>query len=133
MSYSRFIWQFLLFFAVHLLAATVAGSFSTFAILSLGGFILPLSSFPSWMTWGFWMSPLSYGEIGITVNEFRAPRWRKVSPGPENISVGEQIMRRRGLLFEGYFYWISLGALFGFFVLFNIVSTIALTYLGRPS
>ncbi|XXG89829.1 hypothetical protein AAC387_Pa12g1737 [Persea americana] len=57
----------------------------------------------------------------------------QVSPGPENISVGEQIMRRRGLLFEGYFYWISLGALFGIFVLFNIVSTIALTYLGRPS
>lgn len=39
-------------------------------------------------------------------------------------------MKRRGLLFEGYFYWISLGALFGFFVLFNIVATFALTYLG---
>lgn len=54
----RFIHQFLLFFAVHLMsaslqralgslcrtfiAATVVGSFSTLAIISLGGFILPL-------------------------------------------------------------------------------------------
>ncbi|XXG90712.1 hypothetical protein AAC387_Pa12g2411 [Persea americana] len=143
----RFICQFFLFFAVHLMsaslqralgsvcrtfiAATVVGSFSTLAIISLGGFVLPLSSFPAWMSWGFWICPLSYAEIGITINEFRAPRWREISSA--NISIGEQVLKRRGLLFEGYFYWISLGALFGFFVLFNAVATFALTYLGSPS
>lgn len=33
---------------------------------------------PSWLEWGFWASPFSYSEIGITVNEFLAPRWQKV-------------------------------------------------------
>lgn len=33
---------------------------------------------PSWLQWGFWVSPLTYGEIGLTVNEFLAPRWGKV-------------------------------------------------------
>lgn len=33
---------------------------------------------PTWLQWGFWLSPLSYGEIGVTVNEFLAPRWEKV-------------------------------------------------------
>lgn len=39
---------------------------------------LPAASMPSWLEWGFWVSPLTYGEIGLTVNEFRAPRWEKV-------------------------------------------------------
>jgi len=33
---------------------------------------------PVWLAWGFWISPLTYGEIGLTVNEFLAPRWEKV-------------------------------------------------------
>lgn len=34
---------------------------------------------PSWLKWGFWVCPLSYGEIGLTVNEFLSPRWNKVN------------------------------------------------------
>jgi hypothetical protein len=36
------------------------------------------ASMPAWLEWGFWFSPLTYGEIGLTVNEFLAPRWGKV-------------------------------------------------------
>jgi hypothetical protein len=39
---------------------------------------LVAASMPAWLKWGFWVSPFSYGEIGITVNEFLAPRWEKV-------------------------------------------------------
>ncbi|XP_058094885.1 pleiotropic drug resistance protein 3-like isoform X1 [Magnolia sinica] len=143
----RFFCQFLLFFAVHLMsasmqraiaavfrtfmAATTVMSFSILISLSFGGFILPLSSIPAWMTWGFWVFPLSYAEIGVTVNEFHAPRWRLISSA--NVSVGEQVMRRRGLLYESYFYWISLGALFGFIVILNTVFILALTFLKSPS
>lgn len=34
---------------------------------------------PLWLEWAFWLSPLSYGEIGLAINEFLAPRWQKVS------------------------------------------------------
>lgn len=40
--------------------------------------VLVAASMPTWLEWGFWVSPLSYGEIGLTVNEFLAPRWEKV-------------------------------------------------------
>lgn len=40
---------------------------------------LVAASMPTWLEWGFWVSPLSYGEIGLTVNEFLAPRWEKVN------------------------------------------------------
>lgn len=36
-------------------------------------------SMPAWLKWGFWVNPLSYGEIGLSVNEFLAPRWNQVT------------------------------------------------------
>jgi hypothetical protein len=36
------------------------------------------ASMPNWLKWGFWLSPLSYAEIGLTGNEFLAARWLKV-------------------------------------------------------
>lgn len=30
---------------------------------------------PSWWSWGYWVSPLTYGFNAITVNEMFAPRW----------------------------------------------------------
>lgn len=39
-----------------------------------------VASIPSWLKWGFWVSPLTYAEIGLAVNEFLAPRWQKVTP-----------------------------------------------------
>ncbi|KAL7173713.1 hypothetical protein ACSBR2_033044 [Camellia fascicularis] len=33
---------------------------------------------PSWLRWGFWLFPMTYGEIGLALNEFLAPRWQKL-------------------------------------------------------
>lgn len=37
------------------------------------------ASFPTWLQWAFWLSPTAYAEIGLSINEFQAPRWQKVS------------------------------------------------------
>jgi hypothetical protein len=31
-----------------------------------------------WWIWGYWLSPLTYGQRAISVNEFGAERWIKV-------------------------------------------------------
>ncbi|MBA0582089.1 hypothetical protein Gorai_024241, partial [Gossypium raimondii] len=49
-----------------------------------------------------------------------------------NTSIGQQTLESRGLSFDGYFYWISVAALFGFILLFNAVFTLALTFLNPP-
>ncbi|XP_022749067.1 pleiotropic drug resistance protein 3-like isoform X2 [Durio zibethinus] len=139
----RFFRQFLLYFGVHLasismfrciaslfqtiVASTTVGALAIMIILLFGGFILPRPSLPSWLEWGFWLSPLTYGEIGLTVNEFLAPRWEKVMSG--NTSLGQQTLESRGLGFDSYFYWISIAALFGFMLFFNVGFTFALTFL----
>ncbi|GAV73165.1 ABC_tran domain-containing protein/ABC2_membrane domain-containing protein/PDR_assoc domain-containing protein [Cephalotus follicularis] len=143
---SRFFRQFLLLFFVHLsslsmfrclasvfqtvVAATTAGSLALLSVLLFAGFVITHSSMPVWLRWGFWISPITYGEIGLSVNEFLAPRWQqKLS---SNTTIGEEILKSRGLDYEGYFFWISVGALFGFTLLFNIGYTLALNFLKSP-
>ncbi|XP_059437196.1 pleiotropic drug resistance protein 3-like [Corylus avellana] len=138
--------QFFLLFAVHFSslsmfrflasvfqtnnASLTASSFAILFIVLFGGFIINKSSIPVWLKWGFWVSPLTYGEIGLSVNEFLAPRWQKMLS--TNITIGREILESRGLNFNGYLYWISLGALFGFALAFNIGYILALTFLKSP-
>uniref|UniRef100_A0A2N9EIA3 ABC transporter domain-containing protein n=1 Tax=Fagus sylvatica TaxID=28930 RepID=A0A2N9EIA3_FAGSY len=142
----RFFRHFLLLLTVHLMsismfrfiaslfqtvvASMAAGSLSIIVVLLFGGFVIPKSSMPAWLKWGFWVSPFSYGEIGITVNEFLAPRWEKKLS--VNTTLGRQALEGHGLNFDGYFYWISISALTGFTVLFNVGFTLALTFLKPP-
>ncbi|KAH7669104.1 Iron-chelate-transporting ATPase protein [Dioscorea alata] len=142
---SRFFRQFLLLFLVHQMslslfrfiaacfqttvASTVGGTLCLLVILIFGGFILPRPSIPSWLKWGFWISPLTYTEIGLTVNEFLAPRWQKISG--TNTTIGDEVLTSRGLDFKSYFYWISIGALLGYSLLLNVGFTLALTF-KRP-
>ncbi|KAL5582398.1 hypothetical protein UlMin_014840 [Ulmus minor] len=142
----RFFKQFLLLFLVHqvstslfrLIASVVrtpsvaatCGLFSLIVIFLFGGFIIPKPSLPAWLEWGFWLSPLAYAEIGVSINEFLAPRWQKVSSS--NVSIGQQVLTRQGLSFNDYFYWVTIGALLGFWMVFNIGFTCALSYLKAP-
>lgn len=43
-------------------------------------------------------------------------------------TIGKQVLFGRGLDYKSHFYWIALGGLFGFSLLFNIGFTLALTY-----
>ncbi|TXG48920.1 hypothetical protein EZV62_024795 [Acer yangbiense] len=124
----RFFRQFVLLFAMHFTSISmfrfVASVFQT-VVASMTA-----ASMPVWMKWGFWLSPLTYGEIGLSVNEFLAPRWQKTLS--TNITIGRATLESRGLNYDEYHFWISLGALFGFALAFNIGFTLALSFLKSP-
>ncbi|KAL1220620.1 ABC transporter G family member 41 [Cardamine amara subsp. amara] len=142
----RFFQQFLILSAFHLscvsmfraiaaifrtvVSSTITGAISIFVLSLFGGFIIPKSSMPTWLGWGFWLSPLSYAEIGLTTNEFFAPRWRKFISG--NTTTGEQVLDVRGLNFGRHSYWTAFGALIGFILFFNALYALALTYRNNP-
>ncbi len=50
-----------------------------------------------------------------------------------NKTLGHAIIERRGLFAEARFYWIGIGALFGFCIIYNVLFTLALAYLNRKS
>ncbi|XP_028548794.1 pleiotropic drug resistance protein 3-like [Dendrobium catenatum] len=142
----RFFCQFLLLFILHQTStsifrflASITGTAHTSSLLGnlalvisfmFGGFILPKYSFPFWLRWAFWFSPATYAQIALSLNEFQAPRWQKLSS--ENMTLGQHILKSQGLDFKNYFYWLSIGALFGFTLLLNIGIALALTYSNNP-
>ncbi|GKV17135.1 hypothetical protein SLEP1_g27677 [Rubroshorea leprosula] len=143
---SRFFCQVILLLALHFALISMfrflasifqtadisltAGSFAMLLSFLFGGFVIAKPSMPVWLKWGFWVSPLSYAEIGLSVNEFLAPRrQRDLST---NTTIGRAMLESRGLNFDGYFFWISLGALAGFALIFNIGFTLALSILKSP-
>ncbi|XP_051124588.1 pleiotropic drug resistance protein 3-like isoform X2 [Andrographis paniculata] len=138
----RFFRQMFLFFAVHftsismyrfvaaafrtVVASSMAGALLVITVLLFGGFIIPKPSMPIWLKWAFWVSPVSYGEIGLSINEFLAPRWQKQLPG--NKTIGNLILENRGLNFDGHMFWISIVALLGFTLLFNTFFALVLSF-----
>ncbi|TVU26714.1 hypothetical protein EJB05_29273, partial [Eragrostis curvula] len=114
-----------------MVVGSVGGPTAFLVVLLFGGFIIPRPLLPNWLKWGFWLSPLSYGEIALTGNELLAPRWLKSTT--LGVSLGRRTLMDRGLDFSNYFYWISVGALIGFILLFNIGFAIGLTIKKRTS
>lgn len=100
---------------------------AVFLLLMFGGFILPKSSMPGWLNWGFWVSPLAYAQISIAIDEFLSPIWQKETI--QNITIGNQALINHGLYYSWNFYWISIAALLGFIIVFYIAFGLALTYI----
>uniref|UniRef100_K4AIA6 ABC transporter domain-containing protein n=1 Tax=Setaria italica TaxID=4555 RepID=K4AIA6_SETIT len=141
----RFFRFMLLLFSVHQMALglfrmmgaiardmTIANSFGSaalLAILLLGGFIVPKEAIKPWWQWAYWVSPLMYGQRAISVNEFSASRWSKVLAG-SNSTVGTNVLISHNLPTQDYWYWIGVGALLAYAVLFNGLFTLALAFLN---
>uniref|UniRef100_A0A5B6YJY6 Putative pleiotropic drug resistance protein 1-like n=1 Tax=Davidia involucrata TaxID=16924 RepID=A0A5B6YJY6_DAVIN len=141
----RFFRQYLLLLLVNQMASAlfrfigaagrnmiVANTFGTFALLlliALGGFILSRENIKKWWIWGFWMSPLMYAQNAILVNEFFGKSWgRVVSNATEPLGI--VVLRSRGFFTDAYWYWLGVGALFGFIFVCNLCYTLALTFLN---
>ncbi|CAG7908065.1 unnamed protein product [Brassica rapa] len=144
---SRFLRQFMMLFAVHFtsismfrciaaifqtgVASMAAGSFAVLITFVFAGFAIPYTDMPGWLKWGFWVNPIGYAEIGLSVNEFLAPRWQQMQP--TNVTLGRTILESRGLNYDDYMYWVSLCALLGQTLIFNIIFTLALSFLKSPT
>ncbi|KAL0369558.1 UNVERIFIED_CONTAM: Pleiotropic drug resistance protein 2 [Sesamum angustifolium] len=141
----RFFKQLLAFIGVHQMAlslfrfiaaagrtqvvANTLGTFTLLMVFVLGGFIVAKDDIKDWMIWGYYVSPMMYGQNAIAINEFLAERWSAPTTGSEP-TVGKTLLRDRGLFTTESWYWICIMALFGFSLLFNVLFIAALTYLN---
>ncbi|KAL6638325.1 hypothetical protein ACP70R_025897 [Stipagrostis hirtigluma subsp. patula] len=147
----RFFRQFIAFFATHQMAMAlfrflgailktmvVANTFGMLVMLIVfifGGFVIRRNDIRPWWIWGYWASPMMYSQNAISVNEFLASRW--ATPNNDTTidapTVGKAILKSKGLFTEEWGFWLSIGALIGFTILFNILYLLALTYLSPSS
>ncbi|KAL2554989.1 ABC transporter G family member 40 [Forsythia ovata] len=114
----------------NIIVANTFGSFALLLLFALGGTVLSRDKINKWWKWGFWSSPLMYAQNAIVVNEFRGNNWKNVIPFT-NESLGVAVLRYRGFFTEAYWYWIGIGALFGFTILFNSGFMLALAFLKQ--
>ncbi|KAF8009460.1 hypothetical protein BT93_J0450 [Corymbia citriodora subsp. variegata] len=143
----RFFKQFLAFFGVNQMAlslfrfiaavgrtqvvANTLGTFTLLLVFILGGFIVAKDDISKGMIWGYYVSPMMYGQNAIAINEFLSERWNKPSPlGSSEPTVGKALLAQRGLYRTESWYWISIMALLAFSIVFNILFTAALTFLN---
>ncbi|KAG0538404.1 hypothetical protein BDA96_03G233200 [Sorghum bicolor] len=116
--------------ARNMIVANVFGSFMLLIFMVLGGFILVRDKVKKWWIWGYWISPLMYAQNAISVNEMLGHSWDKILNSSVSYeTLGVQSLKSRGVFPEAKWYWIGLGALLGFVMLFNCLFTLALAYL----
>ncbi|KAK2651460.1 hypothetical protein Ddye_011316 [Dipteronia dyeriana] len=113
----------------NIIVANTFGSFALFLLYSMGGFLLSREDIKKWWIWVYWCSPVMYGQNAIMVNEFLGHRWDKILPNSTK-TLGVAVLKSRGFVTEAYWYWLGVGAMIGFILLFNVGFTLALTFLN---
>ncbi|XP_073011839.1 ABC transporter G family member 45-like isoform X1 [Typha latifolia] len=145
-SVIRFLQQFLVLFGMHQMAislyrflaslgrtqvmANTLGTTTLIAIFVLGGFVISKDDLQPWVRWAHWASPFTYAQNAVSLNEFLDKRWNTEYIGGDTLGVA--ILKSRGMATEWHWFWISVGALIGFSVIFNILSLFALVLLNPP-
>ncbi|CAI9270844.1 unnamed protein product [Lactuca saligna] len=145
---TRFFKQLLTFFSIHQMAlslfrliaaiartdvlANTLGAFVLLLILVLGGFVVAKDDTEPWMSWGFYASPMMYAQTALVINEFLDKRWSapNIDPRINASTIGEALLKSRSFFTKDYWFYISIGVLIGFSILFNILFIIALTFLN---
>ncbi|QCD97794.1 ATP-binding cassette [Vigna unguiculata] len=105
------------------------GSYVLSILIAMSGFVLSKDNVKKWWLWGFWSSPMMYGQNALVNNEFLGKRWRHVLPN-STTPLGVEVLKSRGFFTEPKWYWIGVGALFGYAIVFNITYILALSYLN---
>ncbi|CAA6670849.1 unnamed protein product [Spirodela intermedia] len=111
----------------NMVIANTFGSFAVLVVMVLGGFVLAREM----VEMGMWVSPMMYAQYGVFINEFLGKSWSKVSDSPGTTEpLGILVLRSRSVFTEAKWYWIGVGALAGYMLLFNVFITLALQYLN---
>ncbi|CAL2280413.1 unnamed protein product [Prunus armeniaca] len=63
------LFRFIAGFGRSLTIVNTFGSFALVMLFALGGFVLSREDIKKWRIWGYWISPLMYGQNAIVVNE----------------------------------------------------------------
>uniref|UniRef100_A0A0E0IQF1 ABC transporter domain-containing protein n=1 Tax=Oryza nivara TaxID=4536 RepID=A0A0E0IQF1_ORYNI len=120
----RFFRFMLLLFSIHQMALGLFRMMGAIARdMTIARFIKP------WWDWAYWISPLMYAQRAVSVNEFSASRWSKVSVSG-NMTVGTNILISHSLPTDDHWFWIGVGVLLAYSIFFNIMFTLALAFLN---
>ncbi|PPS13301.1 hypothetical protein GOBAR_AA07350 [Gossypium barbadense] len=92
--------------ARDMVIANIFGSAALLLVFLLGGFVIPKDQIKPWWVWASCLSPLQYAQRAISINEYTATRWKKISATGNN-TVGYNVLHQHGLPSAKYWYWLG--------------------------
>ncbi|GAU19343.1 hypothetical protein TSUD_336300 [Trifolium subterraneum] len=116
-GFDPYIGRFIAAIGRDLTVALTFGSFVLAILFAMSGFVLSKDSIKKGWIWGFWISPMMYGQNAM------------VLPNSTE-SLGVEVLKSRGYFTESYWYWIGVVALIGYTLVFNFGYILALTFLN---
>ncbi|CAI0420340.1 unnamed protein product, partial [Linum tenue] len=125
------LFRFLAAIGRNVIVASTLSSFILLVLMTLSGFVLSRDKINKFWIWGYWISPFMYADNAILANEFLGDNWQQQVAPLSTEPLGTQVLKFRGFFTDPNWYWIGIGALFGFTILFNILFALALTFLDR--
>ncbi|CAI0420522.1 unnamed protein product, partial [Linum tenue] len=123
------LFRFLAAIGRNVIVASTLSSFILLVLMTLSGFVLSRDKINKFWIWGYWISPFMYADNAILANEFLGDNWQQQVAPLSTEPLGTQVLKFRGFFTDPNWYWIGIGALFGFTILFNILFALALTFL----
>ncbi|KAH9666384.1 ABC transporter G family member 40 [Citrus sinensis] len=115
-----------------MVVANTFGSLVLLLLFVLGGFVLSRDDIKKWWKWGYWCSPLMYAQNAIVVNEFLGNSWKKIFPNKTK-PLGIEVLDSRGFFTDAYWYWLGVGALTGFIILFQFAFGTSKAFISEES
>ncbi|KAK8690337.1 hypothetical protein V6N13_089030 [Hibiscus sabdariffa] len=116
-----------------IVVSNTGGMLALMFVVMLAGFTPPRTQIPKWWKWGYWVSPVSYTYSSLVINEMYAPRWMNRLASDNITRLGVAVLEALEVYRNKNWYWVCVGALVGYVILFNVLFTLALTYLNPPA
>ena len=92
-----------------------------------GGFLLPYNEVPNWLIWVFWISPLSWSFRSIALNEYKSSQFDAIIDG--TVREGDFDLQQFDVNTNEQYKWAGIGYLLGFFALFAVISSLAISHI----
>lgn len=83
-----------------------------------------------WWIWAYWISPVAFTVRSLALNEFTTENWQAVYQYNPNIQIGSAVLAPFGIQTGYWWVWLGVAVLLGYAVLFNVIATLAFTFLS---
>jgi len=83
-----------------------------------------------WWIWAYWISPLAFTVRSLALNEFTTKQWSARYEYDPSITIGEASLAVFDIQTGFWWVWLGVGVLAAYAIVFNVIATVAFTFLS---
>lgn len=83
-----------------------------------------------WWIWAYWISPIAFTVRSLALNEFTTASWQAAYQYNPNLQLGSAVLAPFGIQTGYWWVWLGVAVLLGYAVVFNLIATLAFTFLS---